>query len=116
MYRPFEATSDAILEAVSDAIISCDIDGIIDSWNRGAEDLYGYTALEAIGSPLDIITPPDTSSSLNAGTDEDIYGQSSGIIESQRLTKSFQTVDVAISESPIYGPAGNLIGHRVCVL
>lgn len=56
MSRPLEATSHAVLQAVNDAIISCDIEGVVVTWNREAEALYGYTALEAIGSSLDIIS------------------------------------------------------------
>jgi len=70
MSRPLETTSDAILQAVDYAIISCDIDGVIVTWNRGAEALYGYTALEAIGSPIDIIMPPEIAPTLKAGIED----------------------------------------------
>ena len=64
MSRPLETTSDAILQAVNDAIISFDIEGVIVTWNRGAEVLYGYTASESIGSPVDIIMPPEIAPTL----------------------------------------------------
>ena len=43
----------------NDAIFSIDPAQIIQTWNRGAERLYGYTAAEAIGRPLTIICPDD---------------------------------------------------------
>jgi signal transduction histidine kinase/HPt (histidine-containing phosphotransfer) domain-containing protein/ActR/RegA family two-component response regulator len=39
----------AIVEASGDAIISLTTDGVIQTWNKGAERLYGYSAEEAVG-------------------------------------------------------------------
>jgi diguanylate cyclase (GGDEF)-like protein/PAS domain S-box-containing protein len=41
-----------LLDAISDAVISCSPDNVIDSWNAGAERLYGYPAGEAVGCDL----------------------------------------------------------------
>ncbi|MEV6926299.1 sensor domain-containing diguanylate cyclase [Dactylosporangium sp. NPDC051485] len=41
-----------LLDAISDALISCSADNVIDSWNAGAERLYGYPAGEAVGCDL----------------------------------------------------------------
>lgn len=46
-----------ICEQAPDAILYADRDGNIQLWNRGAEIIFGYTAEEAIGLPLDIIIP-----------------------------------------------------------
>ena len=42
-----------LIEKVSDAIISTDLHFIIITWNKGAEIIYGITAEEAIGKPID---------------------------------------------------------------
>ena len=47
----------AIGESTSDAIIFADRDGLIRLWNRGAERLFGFSAAEAVGQSLDIISP-----------------------------------------------------------
>src|SRR5215471_15323962 len=42
----------AIVESSEDAILSKNLDGIIQSWNLGAEHIFGYSASEAIGQPI----------------------------------------------------------------
>lgn len=39
------------------AMISGDTDGIIRLWNKGAEEIFGWTADEAIGRSMDLIIP-----------------------------------------------------------
>lgn len=46
----------AIVENSSDAILSTDKEGIIQTWNHGAEELFGYTPDEAIGKPFTILS------------------------------------------------------------
>ena len=41
-----------LIELSFDAIIEGQLNGGIESWNRGAEELYGYSESEAIGNPI----------------------------------------------------------------
>jgi diguanylate cyclase (GGDEF)-like protein/PAS domain S-box-containing protein len=47
----------AILESSEDAVLSVSLDGTIESWSRGAERLYGYTADEMAGQSLRRLLP-----------------------------------------------------------
>lgn len=52
-----DAVYRTILEQSPEAVIWADREGAVRFWNRGAEELFGYTAAEAIGQRLDLIIP-----------------------------------------------------------
>jgi PAS domain-containing protein len=49
----------SIVEFSDDAIVSMSLDGVIQSWNKGAEQLFGYSAEEVIGKSITILIPPE---------------------------------------------------------
>jgi len=52
-----QSIGQAILSTKADAIIAADRRGIIVYWNPGAERIFGFTAVDAIGQSLDLIIP-----------------------------------------------------------
>ncbi|MGB7951977.1 MAG: ATP-binding protein, partial [Candidatus Binatia bacterium] len=46
-------------ENAPDAILCSDLEDRIQTWNRGAEVLFGYTKEEAVGRPMSILLPPE---------------------------------------------------------
>src|SRR4028118_238024 len=68
----------ALVDSADDAIISKTLDGIITSWNKGATQVFGYMAEEAIGKPILILIPPE----LHAEESEIISKTLDGIITS----------------------------------
>ncbi|KQQ86889.1 PAS domain S-box protein [Massilia sp. Leaf139] len=50
----------SVIDNANDAYIGLDEAGIVTVWNRAAEQTFGYTALEAIGAPLDRLIIPES--------------------------------------------------------
>jgi PAS domain S-box-containing protein/diguanylate cyclase (GGDEF)-like protein len=47
------------VEATSDAFVGVRSDGVISDWNLSAQRMFGWTAEEAVGEPVDMIIPPE---------------------------------------------------------
>ena len=54
---PFGPDFQAILSLIGDAVVSTDHTGRIILFNRAAEVLFGYSASEALGRPVDVLIP-----------------------------------------------------------
>ena len=93
----------------SDAIFSIDPDLTVRTWNGGAERLYGYTALEAIGRSLQIICPEKLHDE-QAGLYRETMSGKPVLLETMRRHKDGRLIPVGISGSPIFAPDGRVIG------
>ena len=51
----------AIVASAFDPILTLDLDGVILSWNKGAENLYGYSSKEICGRHLSMLFPEEYS-------------------------------------------------------
>jgi PAS domain S-box-containing protein len=100
----------AIVDSSDDAIIGHTLEGIITSWNRGAEQLYGYSPEEAIGQPLTLLMPPDLSNDFPYLLTRLQRGQRIDHYETQRLHKNGTRLHVSLTISPIRDSAGQIIG------
>ncbi|MDP9474054.1 MAG: PAS domain S-box protein, partial [Chloroflexota bacterium] len=100
----------AIVESSNDAIISRSLDGTITTWNRGAEQLYGYTAEEARGLHVSVFVPPDRQEELTILNERLARGERMEHLETVRLRKDGSRIDVSIGLSPIEDAAGRIIG------
>ncbi len=100
-----------IVESSNDAILSKDLHGVVQSWNPGAEKLFGYSAVEAIGhSLLDLIIPKSRESEEYAILDSIKQGKSIENLYTVRHDKSGNLIDVSIMVSPVYDEKGTIIG------
>ncbi len=100
----------AIVESSEEAIISKTLEGRITSWNRGAENLFGYSAEEAVGKSMLMLFPPE-----RVGEESEIlarirHGEKVDHFETVRVTKSGKLIDVSVTLSPIRNKQGKIIG------
>src|SRR6516165_9348109 len=91
----------ATVESADDAITSIDLDDTITSWNRAAEQLFGYAADEIIGKSNRLIIPPD-----RYAEEDDIVrrvrgGEGVQHFDTVRVRKDGSRVDVAVTASAI---------------
>ena len=100
----------AIVESSDDAIVSKDLDGIITSWNRGAEELFGYTADEAVGQSITILIPPDRRVEEDMVLGHVRRGERVQHFDTVRRRKDGTLVPVSLTVSPIRDAAGLIIG------
>jgi PAS domain S-box-containing protein len=100
----------AIVESSSDAIIGKTLDGRITSWNRGAQDLFGYTADEAIGQPIQMLIPPERAAEEMRLLTDLARGISVPPLDTVRLAKDGTLREVSVSISPIRDGRGRVVG------
>jgi PAS domain S-box-containing protein len=100
----------AIIKGSEDAIISKNLDGIITSWNRGAEQMYGFSAEEVIGKHISILIPPDYPNDVSYILEHIRRGESLLHYETKRCCKNGTVLDVSLTISPIFDDEGKVIG------
>ena len=103
----------AIVESSDDAIIGKDLRGTIASWNRGAEELYGYAAEEVIDKSISILVPPDCADEVPGFLDLIRKGQNVEHYETVRRKKDGDRINVSLTISPIKDTTGEIVGASV---
>ena len=100
----------AIVGSSDDAIISKDLNGVMTSWNDGAQRLFGWTALEAVGRPVTILIPPDRLHEETEILRRLRRGERIEQYETVRVSKSGKKMEVSLTVSPIKDVAGRIVG------
>ena len=100
----------AIVESSEDAIISKNLDAVIESWNAGAQRIFGYTESEALGQPITILIPPELRDEENKILERLRAGERIEHYETIRRTKSGKRVNVSLSIAAIKDSSGTTVG------
>jgi PAS domain S-box-containing protein/diguanylate cyclase (GGDEF)-like protein len=100
----------AIVESSRDAIIGMDLHGAVTSWNRGAEEMFGYRSDEMIGTSIREILPADRQHEEDGILQTIARGDRVDQFETVRCAKDGHLIEVSISVSPIKDATGAIVG------
>jgi len=100
----------AIVSSSDDAIISKTFDGIIQTWNAGAQRIFGYTAEEIIGQSITRLIPPERQDEEPKLLERLRRGESIDHFETVRVTKGGRRIDISLTVSPVRDANCRLIG------
>lgn len=104
-----------IVESSSETIVSLTLDGIILSWNKGAENMYGFTAGEIVGQPVFLLLPPDQHGHMREMLQRISQGEIIKEDHALRRRKDGSIIETARTFSPIKDPSGQIIGISAIV-
>ena len=97
------------MESSNDAIITRSLDDIIIGWNKGAEQIHGYSAEEVLGKHISILEP-DSLRGETARLSEIIkQGKTIQQYETSRLRKDGTIITISLTLSPVFSASGELM-------
>jgi two-component system sensor kinase FixL len=100
----------ALVESSNDAIFTKDLDGHIQTWNRGAELMYGYSADEIVGRSVSVLVPPGHPDEISGILAKIKSGELVRHFETVRQTKDGRRLDVSLAVSPLRDATGAVVG------
>ncbi len=104
-----------ILNFSHDAIIGADIDGKITHWNKGAEEMFGYSAAEVLGQTGELITPKDRQPEVKFLREGVAQGRAVSNFETVRQRKNGSLIDVSVNASPFKDDSGRVTAISVII-
>ncbi|MEM9588012.1 MAG: chemotaxis protein CheB [Planctomycetota bacterium] len=100
----------AIVESTNDAIIGQDLRGTITSWNRGAENLYGFSANEIIGKHMNVLIPEERRHEVTEYRERIMRSETVLSVDTVRLRRDGSPIDVSLTVSPVFNSDQKVIG------
>jgi PAS domain S-box-containing protein len=99
----------AVVKAAGDAIMLLGPDGTIQTWNGGAERVFGWRAEEAVGRKVrDLLVPADKLAEFDALLRELQDGREVRL-ETVRVTRDGRRIDVSITATPHEEALGEVV-------
>jgi PAS domain S-box-containing protein len=100
----------SIIESSGDAIISKALDGTIQSWNAGAERIFGYAATQAVGRHISLLIPPERLDEEDRLAARLKAGERIEHFETERVRSDGSRILVSLTNSPIKDDKGQVVG------
>ncbi|WP_395406950.1 putative bifunctional diguanylate cyclase/phosphodiesterase [Pseudoduganella sp. UC29_106] len=85
-----------ILDQIHESVLTMDMNGFITSWNKGAERLFGYSAVEAVGRNIIFLYEDE-----EAGFHDSFLEMGGRLMEVRRKKKSGEVFWASLSLSPL---------------
>ncbi|MBN1930299.1 MAG: PAS domain-containing protein [Desulfobacterales bacterium] len=95
-----------VLEDSNDAIAVLDLEGNILAWNKGAQQLYGWTESEALKMNINEIVPENNQNELKSFIKKIEKGETVKSFKSQRKTKAGKILDVWLTGTALTDETG----------
>lgn len=105
-----QARFESLAAASEDAVIGRSIDGLITSWNRAAEQLFHYSADDAIGRPASVLFPLEGLAEKHRLIGELIAGAGSARAETVMKRRDGSLVEIALTLAPVRPRGGRVSG------
>lgn len=108
--RQVNDTLRAVIQASPLAIVGLDLDGHVRSWNRAAEEMFGWSEQEVLDRPLPAVPEQEREEFekwLGAAARGDVLTG----LERRRRRKDGSNIDVRIWTSPLRDAAGAITGE-----
>lgn len=105
-----EALLTAIVEGSNDAVISVDLEGRITTWNNAAGRIFGYSAVEAIGQSIAMLSVPERLDEMSPILDQIKEGTPVDHCEPILKRKDGCRIYVSLTISPLVDSQGKIIG------
>ena len=102
-----------VVQSTGDAIVTKSHDGTITSWNRGAEQLYGYSPEEAIGQPIALIEPAHRAGEQQRILETLLSGESIDNFETEAMRKDGGVLAVSLTVSPVTNATGRIVSTAI---
>ncbi len=102
----------SIIEGSGEAIVTLDSDGRVMSWNRAAERIYGWSASEMLGQPVERVLPdnPEVQREWNRSMEAVRAGSTVRGSAIERVRKDGKSITVRITRSPLEDSSGRFVG------
>jgi PAS domain S-box-containing protein len=100
----------SIIQSSHSAVIGKNLDLVVTSWNPAAERLYGYTAEEMIGRPIEKLFPTGDRERELRVMSAARRGEWVEEYQTRRVRKDGTIIDVLLTLSPIVDGTGKTVG------
>jgi len=94
----------------SSAILDTDLHGVLTAWNADAQQLFGYTATEAVGRPLNLLIPPGRHSEQDELTARAAQGETIDLIETLGARRDGSLIPITVTVTALRDAEGHIVG------